>query len=229
MQLAASECRRFGDLIAGLSEDEWRLPTDCTEWDVHDVAAHVLAVTERSATVVRNLATFATAAPAARWRSRPAVDVVNEREVARRRNLSSRRLVMRFDRAVPPALRRRQTLPAMVGRLRVRTHVGPRSVRFLYDTLFTRDMWMHRIDIARATNRDMKLTADHDGAIVADLVAGWSRHHDLPLTLDLEGAAGGRFEVNGGGAPHAADAIRFARFLAGRVDLQDLPRGAVMF
>jgi uncharacterized protein (TIGR03083 family) len=30
------------DLVAGLTADEWALPTDCPGWDVHDVVAHVV-------------------------------------------------------------------------------------------------------------------------------------------------------------------------------------------
>ena len=41
------------------------------------------------------------------------------------------------------------------------------------DMVWTRDVWMHRIDITRATGRPLvgKLTAEHDGRIVADIVA----------------------------------------------------------
>jgi hypothetical protein len=54
---------------------------------------------------------------------------------------------------------------------------------YLLDTILTRDPWMHRVDIARATGRDMVLTADHDGRIVADVVAEWARRHGQPFTL----------------------------------------------
>ena len=37
--------------------------------------------------------------------------------------------------------------------------------------IITRDPWMHRLDLARATGQDLVLTADHDGVIVADVVA----------------------------------------------------------
>ena len=41
---------------------------------------------------------------------------------------------------------------------------------YLVDIILTRDTWMHRVDIARATGRPMELTAEHDGRIVADVV-----------------------------------------------------------
>src|SRR6266571_4736844 len=32
------------DLLAGLTDDEWWLPTVCAGWSVHDVALHLVAV-----------------------------------------------------------------------------------------------------------------------------------------------------------------------------------------
>ena len=49
------------------------------------------------------------------------------------------------------------------------------KIAYLMDTIFTRDTWMHRGDIARATGRELVLTPDHDGRIVADVVAEWAR------------------------------------------------------
>lgn len=36
---------------------------------------------------------------------------------------------------------------------------------------FTRDVWAHRMDIAVAPGHQMDLDAEHDGRIVADIVA----------------------------------------------------------
>ena len=69
---------------------------------------------------------------------------------------------------------------------------------YLVDTIMNRDYWMHRVDLARATGPEMVLTADHDGRIVADVVAEWAQHAQ-PFTLVLGGPAGGTF-VHGAGA-----------------------------
>jgi hypothetical protein len=55
--------------------------------------------------------------------------------------------------------------------------------------IITRDPWMHRLDLARATGQDLVLTADHDGVMVADVVA--ERRHGQPYRLELTGPAGG--------------------------------------
>jgi hypothetical protein len=64
------------------------------------------------------------------------------------------------------------------------------------------------------------LTADHDGRLVADVVAEWSRRHGREFTLELEGPAGGKF-VNGSpsvpaGEEITIDAVEFCRIVSGR-------------
>ena len=81
---------------------------------------------------------------------------------------------------------------------------------------FTRDVWMHRVDIARAIGRPPSLTAEHDGRIVADLVAEWTRLHTDPFTLKLHGPAGGYYSARGGAALVDLDAVEFVRILSGR-------------
>ena len=52
--------------------------------------------------------------------------------------------------------------------------VGWAPLKYLLDVGFTRDVWAHRIDIRAAIGRPMHLTADHDGRLVADIVAEWA-------------------------------------------------------
>jgi hypothetical protein len=54
---------------------------------------------------------------------------------------------------------------------------GPITLGFLVDVIYTRDQWMHRVDIAEATDRPPVLTAAHDGRIVADIVRDWAHAH----------------------------------------------------
>jgi hypothetical protein len=61
------------------------------------------------------------------------------------------------------------------------------------------------------------LTADHDGRLIADVVADWAGRHQQPFTLDLEGPAGGTFtNGKGGGEEITLDAVEFCRILSGR-------------
>jgi hypothetical protein len=83
---------------------------------------------------------------------------------------------------------------------------------------FTRDVWMHRVDIARATGKTMELTAEHDGRIVADVVAEWATTHGQPFELRLDGPAGGAFRAGEGGETVQLDAVEFIRVLSGRAE-----------
>jgi uncharacterized cupin superfamily protein len=82
--------------------------------------------------------------------------------------------------------------------------------------ILTRDTWMHRLDLARATGRDPVHTADHDGVIVADVVAEWARRHGQPYRLELTGPAGGSWSCGTGGEEIVMDAADFCRVLSGR-------------
>ena len=77
-------------------------------------------------------------------------------------------------------------------------------------------MWAHRIDIHAAIDRPMHLTADHDGRLVADIVAEWATIHGQPFELVLDGPAGGKFSQGVDGERVEIDAVDFIRILAGR-------------
>jgi hypothetical protein len=90
------------------------------------------------------------------------------------------------------------------------------SLGYVTDVILTRDPWMHRLDLARATGRDPVHTADHDGVIVADVVAEWARRHGRPYRLELTGPAGGSWSSGAGGQEIVMDAADFCRVLSGR-------------
>jgi hypothetical protein len=75
---------------------------------------------------------------------------------------------------------------------------------------------MHRVDITRATGRELVLTAEHDGRIVADAVAEWARRHGQPFTLELTGPAGGTFTRGSDGEAITLDAVELCRIFSGR-------------
>jgi hypothetical protein len=60
------------------------------------------------------------------------------------------------------------------------------------------------------------LTADHDGVLVADVVAEWAERHGKPYTLTLTGPAGGAWVRGEGGENIVMDAVEFCRALANR-------------
>ena len=87
---------------------------------------------------------------------------------------------------------------------------------YLLDVILTRDPWMHRVDIARATGREMVLTSAHDGRIIAAVVAEWAGRHGRPFTLALTGPAGGKYVAGEDGEHITMDAVEFCRTVSGR-------------
>ena len=87
---------------------------------------------------------------------------------------------------------------------------------YLMDVIYNRDAWMHRVDISRALGRDLVLTPEHDGRLVADVVAECARRHREPFTLILAGPAGGTFVAGDGGEHIELDAVELCRIFSGR-------------
>jgi hypothetical protein len=68
----------------------------------------------------------------------------------------------------------------------------------------------------RATGTPLYLTAEHDGVIVADVVAEWSDRHGKDFTLTLTGPAGGTWAAAANGPAMTLDAIDFCCAVARR-------------
>ena len=131
-------------------------------------------------------------------------------------------LVDGMRRLAPRAAKGRRRVPAFV---RARTLPEQQvvdgveeawTIGFVIDVILTRDPWMHRIDLARATGREMTLTADHDGVIVDDVVREWAGRHGQAYRLELTGPAGGAWSAGQDGAAVEMDAVDFCRTLSGR-------------
>lgn len=214
--LAEAEYERFADLVRSL-DDDWTRRTDCPAWDVRAMVAHVLGAMESHVSpreLVHQLRAGGRAAG-----DRPLIDGITEVQVAERAHLSTSRLVERLTATAPRAARARRRLPAPLRRIPLKQDVGgvmeTWTMGYLYDVIYTRDTWMHRTDIARATGRPLVLTADHDGRVVADVAAEWARRHGRPFRLRLTGPAGGTY-VAGDGEEITLDAVEFCRILSGR-------------
>ena len=108
--------------------------------------------------------------------------------------------------------------------------LGTRPLGYLTDRIYTRDAWMHRIDLARATGRPLRLSPDHDGRLVDDIVVEWAATHGQPYRLTLTGPAGGSWQRRDTDVALELDAVELARTLAGRQPPDhDLLRHSVPF
>ena len=52
MAVTAEENNRFHRLLLQVEPDQWHLPTECSRWDVRDIAVHVIATAEAAASLV---------------------------------------------------------------------------------------------------------------------------------------------------------------------------------
>jgi uncharacterized protein (TIGR03083 family) len=216
MAAADEGYRRLGTLLAELSDEDWHRPTDCTEWTVHDVVAHVTGEAVSTASVPELLRQA--------WHGRrlrgdgPLVDGINAVQVRDRAGAGPAELREELAEGAERGVRARRRLPRALRAvpLPFGPPLGTRPLGYLTDRIYTRDVWMHRIDIARATGRHLALTADHDGRIVADVVAEWVGVHGQAVRLTLTGPAGGTWAHGSGGEELTLDAVEFCRVVSGR-------------
>jgi uncharacterized protein (TIGR03083 family) len=212
--IAVEADRRFADLLRSLSPAEWSTPTELPGWDVKAIALHVLG--EAESYRVRE-ALHQVIAGRKLAKGRALVDGMNDVQIADRAHLPPGEILTRLDAAAPRFRRFRARMPAPVRAIRVSNPpYGWLRLGHLWDVVYTRDRWLHRIDICRAIGRPFEVDADHDGRVVADVVAEWAALHGQPYRLVLDGPAGGVFEGGDGGEQHHLDAVEFCRTVSGR-------------
>jgi uncharacterized protein (TIGR03083 family) len=218
LRLAATEYTRFNEALSELSTADWSRPTDCADWDVRAMAGHVLGMAEMAASLPEQ----ARQMRAARRAGGSFIDALTALQVAKHAADEPGQIVAAFERVAPRAATGRRRTPGLV---RGRRLPFPQDVDgvpedwtigFLVDVILTRDTWMHRLDLALATGRPPRLTAGHDGVLVADIVAEWAGRHGQPCRLTLTGPAGGEWTWGADGPLLESEATEFCRVLSGR-------------
>lgn len=230
--IALGELARFLDLVGGLKPDDWTRPTVCTLWDVRQVVAHVAGAA----------ASYASWRELGRqWsplRQRPyrrsgmsILDALNQIQVDDRARSQPADLIDELHNVGPRAIATRSRLPAPLRALRLpMPALGYVPIGYLTDVIYTRDMWIHRVDLSRATGQNMTLTAEHDGRIIAlamrDLGAALQPLlQDTAVVYALAGPAGGHYLLGADVAPAATitlDALDFAWLAAGRLTTEQV-------
>jgi uncharacterized protein (TIGR03083 family) len=219
MRLAEAEYDRLLTVVDDLRDEDWSRHTDCTDWDVRALLGHVLGMLELQSDAEERMRQVKTAAEIAAQTGGLRLDAMTALQVRERAHLAPNEVQLALHDAAPRGLAARSALTADQ---RAATYVpglpgeSVWTFGYLFDVIHTRDPWIHRIDISRAIGREAALSADHDGRIVADVVADWARRHGRPCTLRLTGPAGGSFTSGAGGADLALDAVEFCRILSGR-------------
>lgn len=225
MALQQHELERAVEVLGSLTPHDWSAPTECPAWDVRRMYLHVLGACEAGASTTESVRQMVSAFRRRRREGGPLEAALSATQVAAREHLTPTELVDRLRDVAPRCVAGRQRMPGFL-----RAHVsmkvdGPVVERwrlgYLVDTIYLRDLWLHRVDLCRAVGRPFECTADHDGVIVADVVQEWAARHGQPFRLVLTGPAGGEFAVGADGDRIATDAleldaVEFCRVVGGR-------------
>jgi uncharacterized protein (TIGR03083 family) len=219
MELAETEYRRFADLLRQLGPDDWERQTVNDDWSVRQVVAHVLGFADGNGSMRETVHAMRLGRKRAKEKGYDHfVHGINEVQVEERDHLQPAELVSRWSTAWPKALKGRRRFPPFLRPIPMDFGpvIGKQPMSYLMDRCYTRDTWMHRIDISRAASLDPVLAPEHDGRLIEDMVAEWAHVHGHSFVLHLEGPAGGSFVSGDGGEELRMDAVEWIWILSGR-------------
>lgn len=192
------EYQAFGELIAGLSEEEWQQPTRCAGWTVADVSAHLVG--QLTDVVTGNLDGLGT----------PEVTL---REVEERRGKSPAELAEELAQSGKLGADLAATFDDEAWNGPIPTG-GPGTLGSGIEAVWA-DAYVHGDDIRAAIGRKPSRSLGLRGAVshYAELLEqqGWG-----PATLAFDGLE--EFAIGGGGKPVSGDAHQFVLVATGRAD-----------
>jgi uncharacterized protein (TIGR03083 family) len=236
MRLQAEELVRTLALLRSLDKVEWTAATDCPAWNIRAMYQHVLGACEAGASMRENIHQLRRARAYRKTHGGPLEAALSGVQVRERADLRPAQIVGQLTAVAPKTVRRRTRTPAALRDHAKMAVDGPVhetwNLGYLIDIIYLRDLWMHRVDVAHALHRSLELTADHDGRIIADIVAEWAHRHGKSFFLELTGPAGGTYTHHQDvpDTEHLSlDAVEFCRTLAGRAHQTGLLTTVVPF
>jgi uncharacterized protein (TIGR03083 family) len=216
------QLERMLALLETLAPEDWTQPTACTLWNVRDMVAHQ-AGGYASGTGYSEMIHQYGGSIIPR-RGKLPEDIVNDLQVGERAGRSPAELIAEL-RAVGPVAIRKWAYEFRMAKLAAIPHAvaGVLTLRHLMWVIHSRDTWMHRLDICRATGRPFDQTAEQDGRIAALVMRDVAKAlrgklQGKSLLFDLSGIAGGCWKV-GVGEPSTTiqmDVLDFNIFVSGR-------------
>ena len=199
-EMAAAELDQFISLVESLDGEEWEQPTMCTKWSVRDILAHQAGAYASGASFAE-FRRQGMGNPYMKEEKMP-IDAINRRQLEDREGRSPETLLEELRATSTKAVANRLKLPGILRAIPLIDFgppVGRAPLGYLTDTIFTRDTWMHRIDVCVATDREMVQSAAHDGRLSALVVRDLEKIL-RPVTrggsfvLELTGPAGGSWQ-----------------------------------
>jgi uncharacterized protein (TIGR03083 family) len=216
--LAQSQYDKLLPVLRELSEHEWNAPTDCERWRVRDIVAHMSGW----AKAIVSPPEFVRLSRAGRKRKKEfegSLDAQNEVQVDERRHLTTAELLTEFEEVIPRFVKRRRIMGGAGRYVPYRAPgIGRTNLGFLMNVIFTRDTFMHRVDISRATKRELEL-GESEQRLIADAAKQWARDSNAVARLRFTGPAGGDYlTADNPAATISGDEVEFCRMLTGRAD-----------
>lgn len=230
--IASVELERFLALLESLTPDDWEARTDCTLWTVRHVVSHVAGALTAYADA--ELLAERTAPWLARETTAPGItmpvfiadvtgipqtrrdayrdlgfnplDALNQYQVDERAQATPQDLMAELRTSGPPGMANRRSMPDAIRNLQLPVAGVMAPVCYLTDVIYPRDMWMHRMEIALATDRPITRTADHEGRLTALVMRDLARRlaqmlGDRTIVYQLTGPDGGVFGLGTGQEP----------------------------
>jgi uncharacterized protein (TIGR03083 family) len=221
MRLAATEYERVALLLEGLHPEDWNAPTDCPAWDVRAMAGHMLGMVQMIASMPEMVRQQLAAKRNAKRDGTVMIDALTALQVEKNATLTTGELIEQVRRLAPKAVKARRRAPGLIRKQTMPDQDEWWTMGYLFDVILTRDPFLHRVDIARATGTALTATAEHEGVIVDDVVAEWAERHGASYDLELTGPAGGHWQC-GNGEHTTMDAFEFCRAISGRTPAEGL-------
>ena len=220
-QLGRVELQRLLKLLGSLDEADWRKPTVCVKWNVRDMTAHQAGAYASGVGYGELLRQYT----AALKPGQPPEDSINERQLADRADKSPAELIAELQATGEPAVRNWARGFRLLKLFGIPHPVsGWLSAKHLMLVVHSRDTWIHRLDICRATGRTFEQTAAHDERITAlvalDLAKELAKKPaDRAIVLELDGIGGGSWRIGRGelGATIRMETLDFHNYASGRM------------
>lgn len=213
------------DDLHALTPEQWETETVCAPWTVADMVRHLVGAAKANASMREMLRQQIHGARHKRDFGGNALDATNDLQVRDHRHLGHPELLEELTSIYSDSVRVRTHRSRLYDRIDVPVDAGGStaggmpaklSLGRLFRVVYTRDVWLHRFDIARATGRTCHVDDSTDRRIVEDVVKEWADRHGRPFDLRLQGRAGGHYRRGGEGPPIELDAVEFCWILSGR-------------
>ncbi|MEU4604390.1 maleylpyruvate isomerase family mycothiol-dependent enzyme [Kribbella sp. NPDC023972] len=216
-----AEIQAWHDLLASLEGSEWHRRTVCDEWDVADIAGHLIGQAED---VIKPWSFPRRFRKARRvYPDKPRFDAHMMVQADEHRGTPPAELRALFDRVWAKATRRISRNPELIRRVTMEVEGLPMALGYIWDILLARDLWMHRDDVCQAVGRPFD-AGPYAEEIIAQVVYDvdtlpfWGERP--AVVLELTGQGGGTYRL-GRDEPvgrAAVDAVSYMRTLSGRDD-----------